>query len=1001
MSSFILVLLLVALVSPAGGSITIAVNNVHEIKRALRTSNLALGVYSRTASLNAIGKSLQGEDNWRVKEKLDQVMTVLFALDVLGGGIAPVVEHLLDVILHSRELQNTRNLWASFSNHMKGTWQGAIAGSMTPEEFASEAYIKKQEIFNQFEADIRNLPANSRDMKYINRARKWFRLKTAAKVIGPLFDVISIGVNSWNLHTALRDCSDTPHLCNHGAIASAGLGIAAGTVGLVTFFLVVGGASAAFGPAGMVISAILTITATLIELFYTPSDAWVKDYNSQVSMMKSLAKYSRLQLYVGHMFMARHSIYNSEMADLYVVNQGHLPKWNLVHTMDHVSFGQIASNNPRQNRFLPGLCDRPIHDPESERPSHGTDPTAAKFCTYVTDGNHVVSSVNDEELGYGFYGLTRNATSTNQNTAFPAASDYGGSIVLITTDKVQKSVLEEDDIDANLRGITVDTQAKANGQGPFNDVVFIGNMENLDDDEQIVVTTGGGSDALVIEGKIGGFSNNPTAGRLNAQLGTVGHNVLNLHEVNDSSITGVVYDPQNGALRFRHGTNQAEHLVGTVTNVEVLGASALQDHIKLYASKRGFYDDFTVFKYAGIATYELNIQSIEGLTFAPRFKIVDSTTNEEGNCAGHYPLLKITNFRTNAVINDILYNGTTVKIYGTKPATGTTSAGTGSSYKNYVFGKKNKGKHNKQWDHGPIKKKQHGVKSVSKRYGGPGGRNERNERTVCTTAQEDNTSQGGTGKQLLATVAFYTKCLAKVEAKKVNDACMMVPRELGKLDLVFRAGQRITSDFTETVTGSVCTLLCPPEIIYQKVAIDLRSATTGYLIINEDLFLEPCSIGSLINLTLSLHGDDVWLINFRSRSLEAKFQSLAVQQEVYGVDKIIDEFGNEIFDMTELSTMVVDLCSAGTCGVEFDLYRAFAERKAESIARYAGVNQSSEIMRNMLQCIDSTQGNYDSNICEPVSETVQPIIPENASGDASGDNQGDTSGDTPGESSMT
>ena len=108
----------------------------------------------------------------------------------------------------------------------------------------------------------------------------------------------------------------------------------------------------------------------------------------------------------------------------------------------------------------------------------------------------------------------------------------------------------------------------------------------------------------------------------------------------------------------------------------------------------------------------------------------------------------------------------------------------------------------------------------------------------------------------------------------------------------------------------------------------------------------------------------------------------------YGVDKIIDDYGNEIFDMSELSTMVVDLCNAGNCGVEFDLYGAYAEKKAEAISREAGVNQSDEVMHNMLQCIDNTSGNYDSNICEPVSENVQPIITENATGDASGDTAG-------------
>eukprot|EP00112_Aurelia_sp_Birch-Aquarium-sp1_P021296 Seg57.5 transcript_id=Seg57.5/GoldUCD/mRNA.D3Y31 product="hypothetical protein" protein_id=Seg57.5/GoldUCD/D3Y31 len=103
---------------------------------------------------------------------------------------------------------------------------------------------------------------------------------------------------------------------------------------------------------------------------------------------------------------------------------------------------------------------------------------------------------------------------------------------------------------------------------------------------------------------------------------------------------------------------------------------------------------------------------------------------------------------------------------------------------------------------------------------------------------------------------------------------------------------------------------------------------------------------------------------------------------------IIDDFGTEIFNMTELSNMATDLCNAGSCGVEFDLYQAYAEKKAEGIARLAGVNQSDEIMTNMLQCIDDTQDNYDPNNCEAVSESGQPITTGNALGDASGDTSG-------------
>ena len=115
-----------------------------------------------------------------------------------------------------------------------------------------------------------------------------------------------------------------------------------------------------------------------------------------------------------------------------------------------------------------------------------------------------------------------------------------------------------------LSGIIVNTHVKSNGNDPKNDVVFVGHMKNLDDSEKIVVITGRGDDALVIEGMLGRFSNNPQAGRLDATLGS-GHNTLNLHGIGDvSEIRGIYYDPETGILKYYHGESRAQHLVGKV-----------------------------------------------------------------------------------------------------------------------------------------------------------------------------------------------------------------------------------------------------------------------------------------------------------------------------------------------------------------------------------------------------------------------------------------------------
>ena len=131
---------------------------------------------------------------------------------------------------------------------------------------------KKAEVLKAFESDLgigQNVPKYGITMKYINRAKRWFRVKSAAKILGPLFDAIGIGINSWTLETAISDCNEKPATCNKGAIASASVGIVSGVVGVGVFLgtLVVSlSVAAVLGPVGALVSFTLAICATLIEL---------------------------------------------------------------------------------------------------------------------------------------------------------------------------------------------------------------------------------------------------------------------------------------------------------------------------------------------------------------------------------------------------------------------------------------------------------------------------------------------------------------------------------------------------------------------------------------------------------------------------------------------------------------------------------------------------------------------------------------------------------------
>ena len=63
--------------------------------------------------------------------------------------------------------------------------------------------------------------------------------------------------------------------------------------------------------------------------------------------MRSLDSYSKLQVYHANQFFAQNNIERNDLYDLYVVNQGHLPKFFTYFPSKQVIFGRVASRRPR------------------------------------------------------------------------------------------------------------------------------------------------------------------------------------------------------------------------------------------------------------------------------------------------------------------------------------------------------------------------------------------------------------------------------------------------------------------------------------------------------------------------------------------------------------------------------------------------------------------------------------------------------------------------------
>lgn len=888
--------------------------------------NSGLGMISRSKNVNAASQMLRGEDDAAVRESLAQAVTTLAVLDIGGGALVPVTQHIIDTITTDSAFKATRDAWGVYREGLEETFKQNF--KRLPESAVKRLLTnKKNQVLNAFETDlgkVHNLPKYSKTMKYINRAKRWFRAKTAAKVLGPLFDCIGIGVNSWALQTAIRDCNDNPRTCNKGAIASASLGIVSGVVGVGVFvatLVVSSSVSAVLGPVGALVSFTLAICATLIELFYKPPvDEEEIRYQKTIQMIQVLESYSRRQLHSANKFMAYNNI---TRGDLYVINQGQLPLW--IDKNDKLKFGKSDSENPRKIINFSGTCESGHNWRVHGRLTGPGGKYNPRHCPLLVDGKNIEARDDDDNVGYGFYGFTTDARDLTHHQLLQPDQEYNGSIILVNTDAVQSSELKKEDLDEPLRGIEIDTAKKGNYEA-YDDVVALGNMKNLDRSAKVTIRTGLGNDVLNIDGFVGQGTN-----QLDVDLGP-GFNTLSFLGMseNDPDITGIIYDAKNGKVKIYHNRFR-QNDVGFVKPVSVLGASPFNlDVIYLFAHEKAENgEDFTVVKFKGKAKYRIKMSQVAPMSnrrkklhpFIPHFKIIDTTDNgnEGGNkCENHHPLLQVYELHDSTVANDILYNGTHIKIYG---------------------------KDRDQWlrDAQDPLDGQKASPPIRKCYGEPDG---------------SHPIGGRDGKRLLLTVSFHTKCPGKVEAGNEFGACVIKPRLVSELDSVFFDGENIFSNFRGDIQSSqprlskadVCTLKCPPQQVTSPTTINLGRGT-NYLVIKNDLFLDPCGIdGEDSDMILKRKDGDTWELEFTGE--HDKFTGNGKKHQLKGVKWIVNEYGHKIVDLEEVREDVINL---------FDEY---TRKTALDIGNQVRREQTDEVADTLTECLQSQTAQGLANICK-------------------------------------
>ena len=944
------------------------------VARYFPKGNAALGAFSRSKTIASLSRTLRGDSPEDVRKSLAQAVLTLGLLDLGGGMLLPFANHIIDVIKKNTVFGRTANYWKAYNSVLKAGLEGNLDNLNEEGKAALKRAldVKKNDIIKAFGddvADLQRVKPNSKTLKFLRRAKFFVKVKELGKVLGPFFDIVGIGVNAWSLDSAIKDC--TRESCNYGTVAAATLSVASSAVGLLTAVGAIVIGSSTLGPVGIVFSCVLALGATIIELAsnYMEMQAAIRQAKKH-AMMRELDRYSRLQLYNASKFFADNDI---ERSDMYVVNQGHMPDWirffqddELVKIRTHFGvLGNATEGTKTRRRYtMINKCNTPAigdaHVPA--RPSTpGAPPITVHECPYLVDGFHLFEGkveystdeeeLRDRSLGYGLYGLTQGARSHVAGQPSPPANEvpYDGSIILINTDQVQPNRLAVDpDLNAKLRGLNLRTDLKGGDDDvtPYDDMIAIGNMPNLKEGETVYIKMGRGNDALNIDGMIGEFRS-AFEDILRADLGH-GHNSLGFSAIADGSpIKGINFDAQARTLSFKHGdTGSRTHRVGRIVNVEILEASPFDDTITLYAYRRGDAGtDFTVFKFRGKATYIIDLEPIRGMSETRHFKIIDSTSNEEegqenrkrntdddddgddendddnddeiiDRCIDHEPVLRLLNFETTAVVNDVHYVAQKIMIYGSRTVT--------SEKKSF-----------KKWI---LKKAASQRAKTSKKT------------TRCQGEPADGSHpQGGAinGKVLLATVTMSTTCPARVYSFTTDGDCMMTPRPVSELDLTSFEGKAIIADFTSNIFGSngandFVTLECPAYQVSYRTRIDLRGGNQDTVVIRGDKFLEPCEFDGE-NATIVLERDGrSWKLTF-DLDEENHFTGQAKIHILKGVEKIINEYGQLVVDLTATTDDTIQLLDA------------YARVTMRDIGNVQERERSSEFKANLLMCLQHTE----------------------------------------------
>ena len=416
---------------------------------------------------------------------------------------------------------------------------------------------------------------------------------------------------------------------NAAGIAAASLSIAAGVLGLTTFFAAIITGSTILEPIGAIAGALIGIAATLVELFGGPGydvEA-VEAHRDRLRQLRLLRDACGAQIVTRMEFLEKTGtlftdVYaNNQASLLYSVRSGQLKLYDCYHRRrglyrnpgcDHL---QYDSSLHLRKYVGPILSRYNAVDEAVEELRNVSNVCMGKYRGIVSPYMPLEESSTGwgktiDFIGFDFYGRFKSGTS------------YEGAFVFVNTSFVSGEILNGIDIDTYIPNDDVEQ----------NDVISIDEYRNFKINQEIKIYTGTGTDCLNINGMIGEF-NSSYIDKLSVDLGEGYFNVLSFQGMSKdrNDIKGVFYNSTwPGVLKYYYGESRNTHQLGKVKRVRLFRGSPFDDHVILHTHRHAENYRFRVIQTSGRNVYEFNFDRLTEMSYTrwletSKFQIVDKS----------------------------------------------------------------------------------------------------------------------------------------------------------------------------------------------------------------------------------------------------------------------------------------------------------------------------------------------------------------------------------------